>query len=110
MYSKKEVSNAHQRFAALIVQRYQMKCSRQEKEPTMEGLVLYLIGQYCIRWPNLIQYMVIELFPEYLYRCDGQKSKAVKVMEAELPVTDRTIWSTLNKIGRTRLMRKKHPY
>ena len=110
MYKAKEIKEAHRKFAALIVQRYEQRCKRQEQDPTMEGLVLYLIGQYCIRWPNLMQYLVAELFPEYLYRCDGQKRKAVELMESELPVTDRTIWSTLNKIGRLRLMRKKYKY
>lgn len=110
MYSKKEIKKAHEGFAALIVDNYEKRCKRLERDPTLEGLVLFIIQQQVIRWPILIRYMILENWPSYLYRANGAKTQAVKLMEAELPTTDRTIWSTLKEQGKVLASRKRFKY
>ena len=110
MYSKKEVTNAHHSFAALVVDNYEKRCKRLEREPNLEGLVLFLIQQQVIRWPILIRYMILEKWPSYLYRANGAKTQAVKLMEAELPTTDRTIWTVLKEQSKVLASRKRWKY
>ena len=110
MYSSKEVTNAHKSFAALVVDNYQKRCKRLEREETLEGLVLFMVQQQVIRWPILILYMILEKWPSYLYRANGAKTQAVKLMEAELPTTDRTIWTVLKDQSKVLASRKRWKY
>jgi len=85
------------RFYEIVSRKYNYQCKREGIEPTPEGLLEYATQCQVITKRTVVKYMVIEDYPEKLYKANGRRRSAVGALEAELPVTDRTIWTTIKK-------------
>lgn len=85
------------RFYEIVSRKYSYQCKREGIEPTPAGLLEY--ANRCRIIPNttVVKYMVIEDYPEHLYKADGKKRRAIGSLEVYLPIKERTIWATLKE-------------
>jgi len=94
---EKKVAYAHEQFCRLVSLKYTQRCKLKDAQPTMEGLIEYMIKEDILRSQEVIHQLIIDLYPVAMYNNNGSRRMAVSELEDILPVADRTIWRTLKR-------------
>ncbi|NJO28566.1 MAG: hypothetical protein HC874_14250 [Richelia sp. SL_2_1] len=94
--------NTNTDFVRVVTKKFKLWADARDLEHTPENFARYMLIHLIIDFRTVNRYMVLELYPEQLYRCDGSKSKAVLNLEDMLPYQERMIWNLISDQKRFR--------
>lgn len=97
--SSKIEAYTNQEFIEVVSHKFRMKCKREGIDPSHENFMKYLMGCRIVDEKTAWKYMIIESYPEELYRCDCVKTKAVLNLEDRYPYQERTIWNIIGGLS-----------
>lgn len=76
---------------------YHAYCTRHHLQPSMEGLVTFLIDKDLILPLTIKRYTVLQEFDDLYLNLENQKTKTVNALSDKFNIPPRTIWGILTK-------------
>jgi len=94
-----KMGEVNSKFRDTVVNKFRIWCKKNGVEETPEEMVRYMMERNIIEEKVIKYYVVLEIYPEYLYRYDS-KQRAMWAMEEVIPYCDRQIRNIIANVPR----------